>query len=145
MKIKNYDNLPTPCYYYDMEVLNNTLEALKKEADEAGFVVHYAIKANANPRILKTIASYGFGADCVSGNEITAAIEAGFDPKGIVFAGVGKTDKEIITALNAGILCFNCESLPEIENINEIAMSMGEKATIALRINPLIDAPHIGT
>ena len=140
MKIKNYDNLPTPCYYYDMEVLNNTLEALKKEADEAGFVVHYAIKANANPRILKTIASYGFGADCVSGNEITAAIEAGFDPKGIVFAGVGKTDKEIITALNAGILCFNCESLPEIENINEIAMSMGEKATIALRIIPLIDA-----
>jgi diaminopimelate decarboxylase len=140
MNIKNYNELPTPCYYYDMEVLNNTLTTLKKEADESGFIVHYAIKANANPRILKTIASYGFGADCVSGNEITAAIEAGFDPKGIVFAGVGKSDKEIQTALNAGIFCFNCESLPEIENINEIAMSMGEKATIALRINPLIDA-----
>ncbi len=140
MNIKNYNELPTPCYYYDMEVLNNTLTALKKETDETGFIVHYAIKANANPRILKTIASYGFGADCVSGNEITAAIEAGFDPSGIVFAGVGKSDKEIRTALSAGIFCFNCESLPEIENINEIAMSMGEKANIALRINPLIDA-----
>jgi len=140
MNFKNINNLPTPCYYYDMEVLNNTLKTIKKEMDDSGFKVHYAIKANANPKILKTIASYGLGADCVSGNEITAAIEAGFDPSGIVFAGVGKTDKEIETAINAGIFCFNCESLPEIENINAIAQSMGEKANIAIRINPLIDA-----
>lgn len=140
MNIKNPSTINTPCYFYDMEVLNNTLKALKKESDNSGYIVHYAIKANANPRILKAIASYGFGADCVSGNEITAAIEAGFDPSKIVFAGVGKTDKEIETALDAKIACFNCESLPEIENINTIAESMGETANIAIRINPLIDA-----
>ena len=140
MEIKDFSTIQTPCYYYDMDVLHKTLQSLKKESDDPRYVVHYAIKANANPKILKTISSYGFGADCVSANEIVAAIESGFDPKKIVFAGVGKTDKEIETALRAGIGCFNCESLPEIVNINEIAGSLKMKAKISIRINPLIDA-----
>ena len=140
MEIKDFSAIQTPCYYYDMDVLHKTLQSLKRESDDPRYVVHYAIKANANPKILKTISSYGFGADCVSANEIVAAIESGFDPKKIVFAGVGKTDKEIETALKAGIGCFNCESLPEIENINEIAGALKLKTNISIRINPLIDA-----
>jgi diaminopimelate decarboxylase len=102
--------------------------------------VHYAIKANFNPRILKIISSYGFGADCVSWNEITAAISAGFSPSEIVFAGVGKTDKDIDSALREDILCFNCESIPEIEVIDELASKQNKTARIAIRINPYIDA-----
>ncbi|HUX97115.1 MAG TPA: diaminopimelate decarboxylase [Bacteroidales bacterium] len=133
-------NIPTPFYYYDMEVLKSTLDILKKESDNSGYKVHYAVKANHNPRILKLISSYGFGADCVSGNEIAAAIEAGFNPDDIVFAGVGKTDREIELALKADIFCFNCESIPEIEVINHLASEQNKTAKIALRINPYIEA-----
>lgn len=130
----------SPYYEYNTTVLNNTLTLIKTEADKTGFQVHYAVKANANPLILKTISSYGFGADCVSGNEITAAIAAGFPAEKIVYAGVGKSDIEITTALMAGIACFNCESLPEIEVISEIASRLDKEANVAIRINPLIDA-----
>jgi diaminopimelate decarboxylase len=130
----------TPFYYYDLEVLNSTLDTLKKESENSGYKVHYAVKANANPRILKIISSYGFGADCVSWNEIDAAIKAGFDPSKIVFAGVGKSDHEITNALKADIFCFNCESIPEIEVLGEIAASLHKTARIALRINPLVEA-----
>ncbi len=135
-----FRNLPTPFYYYDLDVLTNTLDTLKKEATGTGFKLHYAVKANHNSRILKIISSYGFGADCVSWNEIDAAIKAGFDPAGIVFAGVGKSDNEIINAIKADIFCFNCESIPEMEVINEFAVKLNKKVRIALRINPLIDA-----
>ncbi|MDR0983145.1 MAG: diaminopimelate decarboxylase [Culturomica sp.] len=142
MELTEYiGSLKTPCYYYDIALLRKTLETvtgeLKKYKD---YQVHYAIKANANPVLLKLIASYGLGADCVSGNEIQRAIECGFPPEKIVYAGVGKSDWEIETALNNNIFCFNCESVPEIEIINEIAARMNKKARIALRINPNIDA-----
>jgi diaminopimelate decarboxylase len=132
--------IETPFYYYDLDVLRSTLESVKKESDNSGYKVHYAVKANSNNRILKIICSYGFGADCVSFNEIAAAISAGFSPSEIVFAGVGKTDKDIEAALKANIFCFNCESLPEIEVINQLASKQNKIAQIALRINPYIEA-----
>jgi diaminopimelate decarboxylase len=132
--------IETPFYYYDLDILRSTLEIVRKEAIHSGYMVHYALKANSNPRILKIISSYGLGADCVSGNEITAALEAGFHPSGIVFAGVGKTDKDIESALKFDISCFNCESIPEIEVINQLASKFNKTAPIALRINPYIEA-----
>jgi diaminopimelate decarboxylase len=138
--VEKFRDLPTPFYYYDLEVLNETLEILKKETQARGYKVHYAVKANANPGILNIISSSGFGADCVSWNEIDAALKAGFKPEEIVFAGVGKSDYEIINAVKAGIFCFNCESIPEIEVINNIAADQNKVAVISLRINPLIDA-----
>ncbi|MCJ7448205.1 MAG: diaminopimelate decarboxylase [Bacteroidales bacterium] len=138
--VKKFQDQPTPFYYYDLDILNTTLTSLKKESENSGYKVHYAVKANANSRILRIISSYGLGADCVSWNEIEAAISAGFDPSEVVFAGVGKTDKEIDSAVRAGIFCFNCESIQEIEVINHIASLQNKNVRIALRINPLIDA-----
>jgi diaminopimelate decarboxylase len=138
--IEKFKNIETPFYYYDLEVLRSTLDVVRKESDNSGYKVHYAVKANSNPRILKIISSYGFGADCVSFNEINAAIAAGFNHSEIVFAGVGKTDKDIIAALKSDIFCFNCESIPEIEVINQLAAKQSKTAQIALRINPYIEA-----
>ena len=138
--IKKFRDQPTPFYYYDLDVLKATLEVVRKESGNSGFKVHYAVKANSNPRILKIISSYGLGADCVSWNEIACAIDAGFNPSEIVFAGVGKTDKDIEAALEAGIFCFNCESIPEIEVINQLAAKHDKISHIALRINPYIEA-----
>lgn len=139
--ITKFTKLDTPFYYYDLGNLNETLKAIHAETDHRkNFHVHYAIKANANPRIMKIIAQSGLGADCVSGGEIEAASKAGFDGQKIVYAGVGKSDKEIRTALEKDIFCFNVESLPELEVINEIAHEMGKKARVAFRINPNVDA-----
>jgi diaminopimelate decarboxylase len=138
--IEKFRKIETPFYYYDLDVLRSTLESVKKESDNSGYKVHYAVKANSNQRILKIISSYGFGADCVSFNEIAAAITAGYSPSEIVFAGVGKTDKDINAALKANIFCFNCESIPEIEVIDQLASKQNKTAQIALRINPYIDA-----
>ncbi|HQJ89963.1 MAG TPA: diaminopimelate decarboxylase [Paludibacteraceae bacterium] len=133
-------NIETPFYYYDMELLNNTLKTVNTEAGKYGFEPHYAIKANANPSILKTIAKAGLGADCVSGGEVDAAIKAGFPASKIVFAGVGKTDWEINLALDNDIFCFNAESIPELEVINELAGKKGKTAHVKLRVNPNVDA-----
>ncbi len=138
--INKFKSIPTPFYYYDVEVLKQTLNLLKKESDKYGFIVHYATKANANNKILDIIRSYGLGADCVSGNEIKKAIECKFNPNHIVFAGVGKSDAEINIALDHSIFCFNCESLQEMEVINELAKAKGTTASIALRINPNVNA-----
>ncbi len=138
--IEKFRDLPTPFYYYDLDVLNETCETVRKESVKSGYKVHYAVKANANTRLLKILSSYGFGADCVTFNEIECAINAGFHHSEIVFAGVGKTDKDIEAALKAEILCFNCESIPEIEVIDSIAARQKKIATIALRINPYIEA-----
>ena len=138
--IGKFREIETPFYYYDLNILRSTLDIVKKESENSGYKVHYAIKANSNPRILKIISSYGFGSDCVSGNEITAAISAGFKPSEINFAGVGKSDKEIETALKADVFCFNCESIPEMEIIDQLASKHKKTASIALRINPYIDA-----
>lgn len=138
--IEKLSRIETPFYYYDLDILRSTLEMVKKESANSGYKIHYAVKANSNPRILKLIASYGFGADCVSYNEINAAIKAGFSPSEIVFAGVGKTDKDINAALKDEIFCFNCESIPEMEVINQFAAIQSKTAKIALRINPYIEA-----
>ena len=138
--IRKFRDLPTPFYYYDLDVLDSTIGILKKESQSLGIKIHYAVKANPNPRILKRICSHGLGADCVSWNEIAAAIEAGIKPSDVVFAGVGKSDKEIESAIRADIFCFNCESLPELEVINQFAARQNKIVNIALRINPLIEA-----
>lgn len=130
----------TPYYFYDLDVLNNTLDAALFHTKSDNFHVHYAIKANNNKKIMEFIAKKGFGADCVSGWEIEAALEAGFNPESIVFAGVGKTDHEISIALNNRIGMIHCESLEEIEVINTIAASMNYIPKIALRLNPNVNA-----
>lgn len=138
--IKDFKNIPTPFYYYDTELLKKTLACIKHESGKYNYKVHYAIKANANEQILKIIQQEGFGVDCVSGGEINAALKAGFDNDQIVFAGVGKSDWEIETALNSNIFCFNVESSAELEIINQIANRLNKTAQVALRINPNIDA-----
>lgn len=138
--VEKFKQLDTPFYYYDIELLRATLQAIKKETENKRFHVHYAVKANANPRILKEIAAFGFGADCVSGNEILAAMESGFTPDKIVFAGVGKSDREIEIGLDNDIFCFNVESIPELEVLNTLASAKGKTARVAFRINPNVDA-----
>lgn len=141
MNPKLFEGKETPFYYYDLSLLRRTLTAIKSAtADSPHFHVHYAVKACAHPEILRTIAQAGLGADCVSGGEVEIAAEYGFSPEKIVFAGVGKTDWEIQTALDIDIACFNVESLPELENINALAAQSGKKARVAFRINPNIDA-----
>ena len=138
--IEKFEALQTPFYYYDMKLLGETLEVIKAESGKYGYHVHYAVKANANPRILQTIAAAGLGADCVSGGEVRAALDAGFPAGKVVFAGVGKADWEIDLGLDADIFCFNVVSLAELEIINERAAAKGKTARIALRINPEVDA-----
>ena len=138
--LNTFANEQTPFYYYNLDLLEATLNEIKSCTSDVPFHVHYAVKANANDRILRTINDAGIGVDCVSGGEVGAAIEAGFDCKKIVFAGVGKTDREINLALDADILCFNVESIPELEAINELAELKGKVADIAFRVNPNVDA-----
>ena len=138
--LHKFNSIETPFYYYDIELLNQTIQAIQTEIEGKPFHVHYALKANTNTRLLQQIAKQGFGADCVSGNEILKAIENGFNPKHIAFAGVGKTDKEIEIALDNDIFSFNVESIPELHAINELAKAKNKKAKIALRINPNVDA-----
>ena len=139
--ITKFQQTETPFYYYDTNVLRQTLRAISQETDRyENYIVHYAIKANANPKILNMICQAGLGADCVSGGEIQAALNAGFSPSKIVFAGVGKSDWEINLGLDNDILCFNVESIPELEVINELAGEKGEIANICFRINPDVGA-----
>ena len=139
--LEKFKNIRTPFYYYDTQLLTDTLDAVAKEcAKHDNYHVHYAVKANANSAILKAISSRGFGADCVSGGEIEAALEAGFPAEKIVFAGVGKSDWEIRLGLEKGIECFNVESLAELEVINELAAELGKTAHVAFRINPNVGA-----
>ena len=130
----------TPFYCYDLSLFRKTLDSYVRELRKYNYHAHYAFKANANPEILSIIKEYGLGADCVSGNEVLLALKMGFDPKKIVFAGVGKSDKEIEAAIEGDIFSFNCESIQEIEVIDQIAGEKKKKASIALRINPDIDA-----
>lgn len=138
--IQEFNDLRTPFYFYDLPLLDRTLAELKRNARDERFRIHYALKANNNPGLLRRIYAAGLGIDAVSGGEIELALEAGFNPLEIVFAGVGKTDAEIILALNAGIGCFNVESTAELTVIGEIAASLGKVAHVALRVNPNIDA-----
>jgi diaminopimelate decarboxylase len=137
--LDRFSTIETPFYFYDTSLLKKTLAAVTEHAP-TGAHVHYALKANAHPTLLAFINEAGLGADCVSGNEVKRAIECGFQPSKIVFAGVGKTDQEINYALDQNILCFNVESIPELEVIDELAKKKNKRAGIALRVNPNVDA-----
>ena len=139
--VNKFRELETPFYYYDVNVLRETLSCINKEAGKYNnFCVHYAVKANANHKVLTIIRESGLGADCVSGGEIRAAIKAGFPTNKIVYAGVGKTDWEINLGLDYDIFCFNVETVPELEIINELAAAKGKTARVAFRINPNVGA-----
>lgn len=139
-KIQQLQNYKTPFYYYDLDLLNKTLDTVNAVSKSYGYHVHYAFKANVNPKVIHAIKQAGFGADCVSGNEVKCAVENSFAPKQIVFAGVGKSDDEINYALQQNIFCFNTESIPELEIIDELAAKQNKIASVALRINPNVDA-----
>jgi len=131
--------LETPFYLYDISLLRQTLESVTTLAERYGYVLHYAIKANYDPKILSLIKEYGIGIDCASIGELRCAIEAGFPASSIVYAGVGKKDKELRYAIEQGIFAINCESFQEIEVVNALAAEAGKVVDIALRINPDID------
>lgn len=138
--VDKFREIPTPFYYYDLEVLRASLDEIRCQVYEQPFEVHYALKANVNPQVLKVIKEAGLGADCVSGGEVQAALDAGIVPSKIVFAGVGKADWEINLGLENDIFCFNVESIPELEVINELAAGKNKTAGVALRINPNVSA-----
>ena len=139
--IEKFKGLETPFYYYDKQVLTDTLRAIGKQLEvHPNFFLHYAIKANANIDVLKEIQKAGFGVDAVSGGEIQQALDAGFDASKIVYAGVGKGDWEINLGLDAVIFCFNVESLEELHIINELAQKKGKVARVCFRINPNVGA-----
>ncbi len=139
-EIKKFKELETPFFYYNTDRLKKILNKVKSASAKFNYFIHFAMKANANDKLLGIIKDHGFGADCVSGNEVKKAIELGFSPNSVVFAGVGKSDKEINLALNSGIFSFNCESLQEIEVINELAKTKCKTANIAIRVNPNVNA-----
>ena len=135
-----FEQIETPFYYYDLGLLNQTVDAVNAEIAGYPFHVHYALKANVNKDLLPVIRQAGFGADCVSGNEILRALETGFDPSKIVFAGVGKSDKEIKLGIEKDIFAFNVESLQELQVINDLAKEASKKVSFSLRVNPNVDA-----
>ena len=135
-----FKSLKTPFYYYNLNLLDRTLDEVKKHGLSKGYHVHFAVKANFNFRVLERVRAAGLGIDCVSGKEIERAIETGFKPEQIAFAGVGKTDEEIVTGLEHNIFSFNCESLQELEVLNEIAEESGKTARVAVRLNPNVEA-----
>ncbi|MFD2147450.1 diaminopimelate decarboxylase [Mucilaginibacter antarcticus] len=146
--ITRFQSTETPFYYYNLDVLRQTLQACHDASSKYGFHVHYALKANFNPKVLEMVKSFGFGADCVSGGEVKAAMDFNFGHDKVVFAGVGKADKEINLALDNDIFCFNVESVQELEIINELAQAKSKIANVAIRINPNVDAnthAHITT
>jgi diaminopimelate decarboxylase len=139
-QLSAFNTIPTPFFYYDVNLLEKTLQQLTTYSKQYGFIVHYALKANTNSTLLERIKKAGLGADCVSGNEVKRAVECGFTPDHIVFAGVGKSDQEINYALQQDIFCFNSESLQELEVLNDLAAQQSKTARIALRINPNVNA-----
>jgi len=139
--LERLERIQTPFYYYDVELLRQTLRTITQEVSKhEGFCVHYAVKANANPKVLKIIREAGLGADCVSGGEIETCIKAGFPKQMIVYAGVGKSDWEINLGLDNDIFCFNVESIPELEVINQLAAAKDKVARVAFRLNPNVGA-----
>jgi diaminopimelate decarboxylase len=138
--LTRFTTLKTPFYYYNLDLLSQTLQQASGASGKYGYHVHYALKANTNVKVLELINQHGFGADCVSGGEVQRAIESGFSNTKVVFAGVGKSDDEINLALDNDIFCFNVESVAELNVLNELAGLKGKTASIALRINPNVNA-----
>ena len=138
----------TPCYVYSRSALEAALDEFQQELVGVDSLVCYAVKANSNLAVLNVFARCGAGFDIVSAGELKRVLAAGADPKKVVFSGVGKTAGEMEFALETGILCFNVESAPELERLNEVAGHLGKKAPVSLRVNPNVDAkthPYIST
>ena len=138
--VEKFRSLKTPFYYYDLDLLQETLDEVKEHGLSKGYHVHFAVKANFNLPILDLVRKAGLGIDCVSGKEIERAVEAGFKPEQIAFAGVGKTDEEIRTGLEHDIFSFNCESIQEISVLNDLAREAGKVANVSVRLNPNVEA-----
>lgn len=142
----------TPAYVYSRAALTDAYQAFADTlaAHPAGQdgLVCFAVKANSNLGVLSLFAQLGSGFDIVSGGELARVLAAGGNPKKVVFSGVGKTEEEMIAALNAGILCFNVESASELDRLSTVAARIGKRAPISLRVNPDVDAkthPYIST
>lgn len=138
----------TPCYVYSRGALENRYRAFDEALSPVPHQVCYAVKANSNIAVLNVLARLGSGFDIVSGGELFRVLRAGGDPSKIVFSGVGKTAEEMRDALNANIHCFNVESESELHRLNSVAHKRGQRARIALRVNPDVDAkthPYIST
>ncbi|MDO5068816.1 MAG: diaminopimelate decarboxylase [Neisseria zoodegmatis] len=142
------DEFGTPLYVYSQSALTEAFQAYTDAFSALQPLICYAVKANGNLSILKHFASLGSGFDIVSGGELARVLAAGGDAGKTIFSGVGKSEAEIEFALNAGVLCFNVESLPELDRIQAVAERLGKTASISLRINPDVDAkthPYIST
>ena len=138
----------TPTYVYSYGALEKAYRELEEAFSGLDHMVCYAVKANSNVSVLRALASFGAGADIVSGGELYRAMKAGFDPKKVVFAGVGKTEDELMAGLGERILLFNVESASELEHIERLAMRHGKRARVALRVNPDVDPEthaHVST
>lgn len=134
--VKKLEAFDTPFYFYDVTLLRQTLESLTSEANKYNYKIHYAIKANFDDHLLNVIREYGIGVDCASANEVAKALEAGFDPGTIVYAGVGKRDKELRFAISKKILAINCESIQELEVLNSIAKAEGTVVDVSYARQP---------
>jgi len=130
----------TPFYCYSHATLTRHAHVFSASLEAVKPLICFAVKANSNIAVLKTLASCGLGADVVSEGELRRALAAGIAPQKIVFSGVGKTVTEMAFALECNILQFNVESEPELLSLNEVAAAAGVKAPIALRVNPDVDA-----
>jgi len=130
----------TPLFVYSQSTLENHYRKLDEALAPVDHLICYAMKANSNLAVMRTLANLGSGFDIVSGGELRRVIAAGGDPKKCTFAGVGKTEEEITLALRKRIYCFNVESLAELERINRVAGRLKKKAPIAIRVNPNVDA-----
>ncbi|MDB4104684.1 diaminopimelate decarboxylase [Salibacteraceae bacterium] len=138
--IREFEERATPFYFYDLKTLSDIVDRAKASSDRFGYHLHYALKANSNDPILKLMKEKGLGADCVSGGEVSKALEIGFNSNDIAFAGVGKTDKEINLAIENNIFSINVESIEELRVIEHFAALKNKKVRIALRLNPDVDA-----
>ncbi len=138
----------TPCYVYSYSSIVEGIRSYTEPLSAVGGFPCYAVKANSNLAVLRTIFREGAGADIVSGGELFRAVRAGVDPSKVVFAGVGKREEEMAYALRMGILMFNVESSQELEVLNTVARDVGKKAPVAVRVNPDVDPkthPYIST
>jgi len=138
----------TPTYVYSTATLERHFHVFDSAFVGRKHLVCFSVKANSNLAVLRALASWGAGADIVSGGELYRALRAGVPPSKIVFSGVGKRDEEIEYALETGILAFNVESMEELDAIDRVAGRCGKRAPIAVRVNPDVDAethPYIST
>ncbi len=138
----------TPLFVYSQAAMLGALAAYQKGFEGRNALICYAMKANSTLAVLQTFVQAGCGLDIVSGGELERALKAGVAPQKIIFSGVGKTRSEMQRALQVGIGCFNVESLPELDTLNEVALALGTRAPVSLRVNPDVDAkthPYIST